>query len=138
MLPAVRKAIAAVDPRLPVLSIRTMRQRIHDSMADHRVQVVLWTLFASVAMGLAAIGIYGVLSFSVARRTRDIAIQMALGAQRQNVLRQVIARGLRLTSAGLGSGLALSWGGWRFVSSQLYVGAAPGPLVEAAVAILLA
>ena len=138
VVPTLRKAVAELDPQLPVLSVHTMPQHIHDSMADDRVQVVLWSLFATVAISLAAIGIYGVLSFSVARRTRDIAIQMALGAQRQNVLRQVIARGLRLTLVGLGLGLALSWGGWRVVSSQLYVGAAPGPLVEAAVAILLA
>jgi len=137
MAPAIRKAIAVLDPRLPVLSIQTMPERIRDSMADDRVQVVLWALFAGVAMGLAAIGIYGVLSFSVARRTRDIAIHMALGAQRRSILRQVMASGLRLTLAGLGLGLMLSWVGWRIVSSQLYVGAPLQPLVTAGVVLSL-
>ena len=88
-------------------------------------------------MGLAAIGIYGVLSFSVARRTRDIAVQMALGAQRRKVLRQVMMGGLRLTLAGLALGLVLSWIVWRLVSSQLYVGAPLEPLVTAGVVLLL-
>ena len=136
MVPAIRKAVAAVDPRLPVLSIKTMPQRIHDSMADDRLQVLLWTLFAAVSLGLAAIGLYGVLSFSVARRRRDIAVQMALGARGASVLRHFMAGGLRLTLAGLALGLALSWAGWRIVSSQLYVGAPLEPQATLAVAAL--
>jgi putative ABC transport system permease protein len=137
MAPAVRKAVAALDSRLPLVSLKTMPERIHKSMADDRVQALLWTLFAGVAMGLAMIGIYGVLSFSVTRRTHDIAVHMALGAQRARLLRQVMAGGLRLTLAGLGLGLILSWIGWRVVSSQLYVGAPLEPAVMAVVAGLL-
>ena len=134
VVPAIRKAVAALDPRLPVVSIKTMPERIHNSMADDRVQVLLWMLFAGVAMGIAAIGIFGLLSFSVARRTRDIAIHMALGAQRQAILRQVIVSGLRLTLGGLMFGLALAWITWRMVSSQLYVGAPLKPLASLCVA----
>jgi putative ABC transport system permease protein len=137
MVPAIRKVVATLDPRLPVLSIETMPQRIHNSMADDRVQVLLWMLFAGVAMGLAAIGIFGVLSFSVARRTREIAIHLALGAQRQTILSEVIVSGLRLTVAGLVLGLALAWFTWRVVSSQLYVGAPLKPLISICVALSL-
>ena len=137
MAPAIRKAVATLDPRLPVLSIKAMPQRIRESMADDRVQVVLWTLFAGAAMSLAAIGIYGVLSFTVARRTRDIAVHLALGAQRHAVLRQMMASGLRLTFVGLVLGLALSWMGWRIVSTKLYVGAPLKPLVTIGVVVSL-
>jgi putative ABC transport system permease protein len=137
IIPAVRKTVALLDPRLPVLSIETMRQRLHDSMADDRVQVLLWVLFAGVAMGLTAVGIFGVISFSVARRTREIAVRMALGAPRQAILHLVLVSGLRLTLAGLVIGLALAWVGWRMVSSQLYVGAPLKPLVSLGVTVSL-
>jgi hypothetical protein len=137
MAPAIRQAVATLDPRLPVVSLRTMPQHIRDALADDYVQVVLWTWFAGVALSLAAIGIYGVLSFSVARRTRDIAVHMALGAGRSTVLRQVMARGLSLTFAGLALGLGLSWLAWRVVSSRLYVGAPLEPLATAGVALAL-
>jgi putative ABC transport system permease protein len=114
-----------------------MRQRLHDSMADDRVQVLLWVLFAGVAMGLTAVGIFGVISFSVARRTREIAVRMALGAPRQAILHLVLVSGLRLTLAGLVIGLALAWVGWRMVSSQLYVGAPLKPLVSLGVTVSL-
>ena len=93
-------------------------------------------VFAGIAALLAAIGLYGVLSFSVARRRRDIAVQMALGARGASVLRHFMAGGLRLTLGGLALGLALSWAGWRIVSSQLYVGAPLEPQATLAVAAL--
>jgi putative ABC transport system permease protein len=119
----IRRTVAALDPQLPIPDVHPMGQQLHDSLADDRVQVVLWTLFASLAVALAGIGIYGLLSFSVSCRSRDLALQLALGAPRGLVLRQVILGGLRLAWLGLGVGLLVSWMAWRAVSSQLYVSA---------------
>jgi putative ABC transport system permease protein len=119
----IRRTVAALDPQLPIPNVHPMQQQLRDSLADDRVQVVLWTLFASLAVALAGIGIYGLLSFSVSCRSRDLALQLALGAPRGLVLRQVILGGLRLAWLGLGVGLLVSWMAWRVVSSQLYVSA---------------
>jgi putative ABC transport system permease protein len=120
---AVRAAVAALDPQLPAVSVRTMPSYIRQSMADERVQTVLWTLFAAAALMLAVIGLYGLLSFTVAHGTRDLAIRMALGASRGCVLRQVMFGGMQLTAAGLGLGLTISWIGWRLVSSYWFIAA---------------
>jgi putative ABC transport system permease protein len=133
-----RRAVATVDPRLPIPEIHSMDYLIRNSLSDERVQVVLWTLFAALATALAGIGIYGVLSFAVASGSRDIAVQLALGARRGQVIRAVIAGGLRLAFLGIVAGLALSWIAWRVVSSQLYVSAPLEPMAALEVAFFVA
>jgi len=137
LAPVIRKQMAALDPHLLLFSIRTLDYYARESTADDRLQVVLWSLFAIAAIFLAAIGIYGVLSYSVAQRTRDIAVQMALGAERKRVLAHVMAGGLRLALCGLALGLVMSWSGWRLINTQVYHISAPEPLVQLGVAVLL-
>ncbi len=115
-----KKAIAGIDPDLPVTSVSTMENVISDSMGDYRVYMQLLGVFAGVAALLAAIGIYGVMSYFVSERTREIGIRVALGAGRGDVLRLVAALGLKLAVLGVAAGLALAFGLTRFISTFLY------------------
>ena len=111
LLDIVRREIHAFDPGLPVLALRTMRQHL-DGSVDlwiTRTAATLFSIFAGVALLLAAIGLYGVRSFAVARRTREIGIRMALGATAADTLRLVLREGAELSAIGAGTGLALSF-----------------------------
>jgi putative ABC transport system permease protein len=102
---AVRAEIRKMDPNLPIPAIRTMREIISQTVAERRFQMALTTLFALAALCLGAIGIYGVVSYSVACRTRDIGLRIALGARRGDVMRWVFTIGFRPVMAGLVAGL---------------------------------
>ena len=102
---AVRAEIRRMDPNLPIPAIRTMREILSQTVAERRFQMTLTLLFALAALGLGVIGIYGVVSYSVACRTRDIGLRMALGAARGDVMRWVFAIGFRPVLAGLAAGL---------------------------------
>ncbi|HJZ95594.1 MAG TPA: FtsX-like permease family protein, partial [Candidatus Solibacter sp.] len=102
---AVRAEIRRLDPNLPIPAIRTMREILSQTVAERRFQMTLTLLFALAALGLGVIGIYGVVSYSVACRTRDIGLRMALGAARNEVMRWVFAIGFRPVLAGLAAGL---------------------------------
>ena len=104
--PAVRAAIRSMDPNLPISAIRTMREIVSSTVAERRFQLVLTSLFAVVALILSAVGLYGVVSYAVACRTRDIGLRMALGALRIDVMRWVFAHGMRPVLVGLVAGLA--------------------------------
>ena len=97
---AIRREVQAIDPTLPIAHVRTLKQVIADSVAPRRLSVVLLTVFAGLALILASVGIYGVMSFLVVQRTHEIGVRMALGAQRSDVLRLIIARAGILIGSG--------------------------------------
>ena len=107
---ALRRIVAAADPDQPVAAVRTMDEIIELDVADRHQQMVLLGAFAGLALLLASIGLYGVLSYVVLQRSRELGLRMALGATSGSVMRIVVARGLSLTFAGLAVGLGLV--GW--------------------------
>ncbi|MGC1267736.1 MAG: FtsX-like permease family protein, partial [Candidatus Acidiferrum sp.] len=133
----VKKAIAEIDPDLPVTSVMTMEDVVAESMGDQRFYMQLLGIFAGMALLLAAIGIYGVMSYFVSERTREIGIRVALGAGRSDVLGLVGTLGLKLAVLGVAIGLALALGLTRFIASFLYGVKAADPLTYAAVALAL-
>jgi len=135
---AVTEAVHTVDAETPVLDTRTMEQFVGDSLSPRRLNMMLLAGFAGVALLLAAVGIYGMLSYSVKRRMHEIGIRMALGAQIGDVLRLVVVEGMRPTLIGLGIGLVGALALARGVSSLLFGISARDPLTFAAVPFLLA
>jgi putative ABC transport system permease protein len=134
---AVRAEVRAVDPTVAVAQIQTMPQIAASALAQRRFTVLLLTVFAGVALLLAAVGIYGVMSFSVAQRTREIGVRLALGAQARDVLRLIVGRGLRLTLFGIGVGLLAALALTRLMSGLLFGVSATDPLTFGALALLL-
>ena len=118
--PILRKTLADIDPNLTITSIRTMRQQVELSFDQERAVASLAGLFGAVALGLAAVGLYGVTAYSVARRTNEIGIRMALGADRAKVIRLVLRGAFNHVTIGLILGLPLAVGAGRLISSQLY------------------
>ena len=117
---SVARAVADLDKEVPVYRFRTMADGVATASAQPRFQTLLLTAFAAVALLLAAIGLYAVLSYMVAQRTHELGLRMALGAQRADVLGLVMQRGLRLSLIGLAIGGAASLLLTRFVASLLY------------------
>jgi putative ABC transport system permease protein len=120
MTSAIRGAIASIDKDQPIFAISTMNQLVSDSVSTRTFTLVLLGLFSGLALVLAAIGIYGVISYSVAQRTRDIGIRIALGASRKDIFHNVVGLGLRLTLVGLLFGLMGAFAVTRVLSSLLY------------------
>jgi putative ABC transport system permease protein len=133
----VRRAVQEVDPNQPVFNVQTMGQVVSDSIAPQRLSMMLLIIFAGVAVVLAAVGIYGVMSYAVAQRTHEIGVRMALGAQGGDVLRMVVRQGMVLVVAGVGVGLAGSVALTRLMSGLLYGVSATDPLTFAGVPVLL-
>jgi ABC-type antimicrobial peptide transport system permease subunit len=124
---------------MPVYNIRTLREHIGNSVYLDRLKALLLSLFGLLALVLSAVGVYGLLSYNVVNRTREIGIRMALGAQRRDVLRMVLRGGMRLALIGLVVGLAAAIGLARLVASQLFeVGAGDPVSIAMASAMLLA
>jgi putative ABC transport system permease protein len=134
---AIRTAVAAIDKGQPIFDVHTMQQRVDDSISTRRLTLVLLGIFSALALILAAIGIYGVMAYSVALRTQEIGIRMALGAQRQDVLRLVLGQGARIAFCGVAIGLAAAAALARLLSSLLFSVSSSDPMTFAAVAILL-
>jgi ABC-type lipoprotein release transport system permease subunit len=119
-LASVRTAIRSVAEDEPIYDVQLMSERMAGFVSGRRFNMDLFAVFAGVALVLALVGIYGVLSFFVSQRTREVGIRMALGAQRRDVLFDVLARGLRLAVAGVLLGLVGAWGVSRLLQSQLF------------------
>jgi predicted permease len=115
-----RSALLAIDPEQPIFDIQTMSERIHTSLDDRRTPMLLLMLFAAVALALSAIGIYGVLAFSVASRTGELGVRMSIGARRSDILKLVLADGARLAGIGLGVGLIGSLALSQLIKTQLF------------------
>jgi putative ABC transport system permease protein len=120
MTSAIRGAIASIDKDQPIFAISTMNQLVSDSVSTRTFTLILLGLFSGLALVLAAIGTYGVISYSVAQRTRDIGIRIALGASRKDIFHNVVGLGLRLTLVGLLFGLIGAFAVTRVLSSLLY------------------
>ena len=135
---AVRGQISALNKDQPVFNVRTMEQIVDQSIAPRRFSMMLLAIFAVVALILASIGIYGMMSYSVAQRTREIGLRMTLGAQRSNVLRLVIGHGMKLALAGVVLGLIASFALTRTMTNLLFGVSATDPLTFVAIALLLA
>jgi putative ABC transport system permease protein len=132
-----RQAVERVDSDQPLSDVRTMEQLLADSLARRRFNMLLLGLFSAVALLLAAVGIFGVMNYSVAQRTHEIGIRMALGAQTGDVLKMVVSQGMILTFIGVVLGLGAAFLVTRFMSGLLYGVTATDPLTFAAVALVL-
>jgi putative ABC transport system permease protein len=134
---ALRRAVKEVDPDVPVADLMTMEQRVAQSVTQPRVNTLLLGVFAGVALVLAAVGIYGVMSYGVEQRTREIGIRMALGAKQGDVLRLVVGQGMAPVAAGVALGLAGAFAVTRLIGSMLYGVSATDPVTFLAVTVFL-
>ena len=130
-------AVEEVDRDLPLADVKTMDERMAGSLAQRRVVMVLLGIFAVLALVLASVGIYGVMSYTVTQRTRELGIRMALGAQQGQVLEMVVRQGLRLAAIGVAIGLCGAFALTRVMASLLYGVSATDPLTFVSIAALL-
>ena len=134
---AVRQTVRAMDPDQPILNVGTMEQHLGETLSHPRFNMLLLAIFALLALALSALGIYSVLSYGVRRRTREIGIRMALGANRRDVLRLIVVQGMRPALIGLAIGLGGALALGRALSSLVFGVRATDPLTFAAVSLLL-
>ncbi|MCW5971022.1 MAG: ABC transporter permease [Blastocatellales bacterium] len=120
MAGTVREQVRQLDADLPIASIRTMEEIFSTSIAERRLNMLLLGIFAFVALVLAAVGIYGVMSYAISRRTNEMGVRIALGATRGDILRLVVGQGMRLALAGVGAGTVLAFVMTRWMSSLLF------------------
>jgi putative ABC transport system permease protein len=118
--PELRKAVRAIDPNQPLVKVRTMEENVAASVSAPRFRTLLLAIFAINALLLSAVGLYGIISYSVAQQSQEIGIRMALGARSADVLKMVLGRGLRLTLAGSAVGIAAALAVTRLLTSFLY------------------
>ncbi|HZF39658.1 MAG TPA: ABC transporter permease, partial [Blastocatellia bacterium] len=134
---AIRGEFRNLDPNLPVTDVKTLTEHMNLSLFPARAVAALLAAFGLLALTLAAIGIFGVMSYAVSQRTREIGVRMALGAGAKDIFKLIVGRGLLLTLIGVGVGLALALVGTRLLSSLLYSVSAIDPLTFAGVTLLL-
>jgi putative ABC transport system permease protein len=134
---ALRSAVRDVDPDQPVHDLQTMEERIWGSLGPQRFSTTLLGVFAGMAILLAAVGLYGVISYGVAQRTHEIGIRMALGAERRDVLKLVVTQGLHMALIGVTAGIAVAVALTRFLSSLLFGVEPTDPLTYIAVSLIL-
>ena len=134
---SVRRAVAEIDSREVVYNVQTMNEVVSNSFAARRLSMMLLGVFAALALVLACVGIYGVISYLVGQRTHEIGVRMALGAQRRDVLRLVIGHGARMALIGVAIGIGAALGLTRLMANQLFGVSAHDPLTFAGVGMLL-
>ncbi len=137
LLASVRQAVRKIDPNLPLVQPLTMEDRMERVLATRRLTLALFSLFAVVALSLAAIGLYGVMSYGVAQRTHELGIRIALGATSRDALKSVIGQGMKLVALGLALGLGVALIGSRLMSHLLFGVSARDPLTFVVIAFLL-
>jgi ABC-type antimicrobial peptide transport system permease subunit len=137
VVPKIRAVVKAVDPDLPVLNVRTQTEQIDATLSEERGFATLTTCFGLLALLLASIGIYGVMAYTVSRRTNEIGIRMALGAQARQVLRMVLAESSVLAVIGIIAGLAAALAATRVLTSMLFGVKPTDPATFCAAAALL-
>jgi putative ABC transport system permease protein len=135
---AIRQQVLAVDKNMPIYEVSTMDQLLANSVVQPRLNLTLLVAFAAIALVLAAVGIYGVMAYTVTQRTHEIGIRMAMGAQSEDVLKQVLREGATLAAIGLALGLAGSLAAARLIATLLFGVKPTDPLTFAAVAVILA
>jgi putative ABC transport system permease protein len=137
MAQTIQQAVSAADPKTAIVFVKTMNQLIDETLWQRRLWGVMFSVFAAVALVLAAVGIYGVSSFSVSQRTREIGVRMALGAQTGNILRMVLAQGLKLSLVGIAIGFVAALALSRLIGAMLYGVRASDPMTYGGVILLL-
>ena len=135
---AIRETLRSVDPALPITQLRTMDEILSDSLSQRRFNTALLVVFALVAALLAAVGVYGVMSYLVTQRTHELGVRMALGAQRADILALVAGGGAKLASVGIAIGVALSLAMTRLLSGLLFGVSSTDPLTFVIIAALFA
>jgi putative ABC transport system permease protein len=135
---AVREAVRSIDPNLAISRIRTMREVVNEALVEPRFSTVLLTAFGMIALLLGTVGVYGVISYAVSRRTREIGIRMALGARIEDVLGLVLRQSLGLTLAGVVLGIIAAFALTRLLAGLLYGVSANDPLTFVAIPVLVA
>jgi len=136
-LPGMRAAVRSVDPELPLANVNTMEQLIDNSTGQRRFAMVLLIGFSLLAMTLASIGLYGVMSYTVSQRSRELGVRLALGADTREVMGLVLVQGLRLTLAGVAIGLLAAFGVTRVMKNMLFGLSSTDPLTFAGISLLL-
>jgi putative ABC transport system permease protein len=129
--------VKAVDPDQPIYNIRTMNEIRAESVAPERLNLTLMSIFAGIALILAIVGIYGVMSYSVTQRTHEIGIRMAIGAQPRDVFRMILGQGMLLALIGVAVGLLGAFGLTRLMASMLFGVEPTDPATFAGIAVLL-
>ena len=133
---AARAAVSAADTNIPVVRVETQMSTLEQRYAQEKVLAQAYSLFGGIALFVAAIGLFGLMSYNVSRRTREIGIRMAMGAQRQEVLGLVLRESMLLVTAGIAIGLAAALAAGRLVASQLF-GLEPTDVTTIAAAIFV-
>jgi predicted permease len=133
---AIREVVRRIDPTLPIVDVFTQMEHVERRFEQERLFALAYTLFGALALTVAAVGLFGLMSYSVSRRTNEIGVRMALGAQRREVLGQVMRESMVLVVAGLAIGVALASGTGRFIAALLF-GLAPTDAVTIGFAMMV-
>jgi putative ABC transport system permease protein len=135
---AVRREVQSVDPAQPLYAVQSMTVVLENTVKDKSLNMTLLVVFAGLSLLLAVIGVYGVMSYSVAQHTREIGIRMALGARPSSILKLILGRGMFLIVIGVAIGLLASFGLTRFISTMLFGVTPTDPLTFVVIVLLLA
>jgi putative ABC transport system permease protein len=135
---SIRREVSAIDPDIPVYNVQTMRSYLAQSTEQPRLNVVLLGAFGILALLLAVVGIYGVMSYAVVQRTQEIGVRLALGASAGAVLRLIVGHGMALAGIGIAIGLGASWAVTKWLGAMLFAISPHDPLTFATLAMLLA
>src|SRR5262249_24922150 len=137
LIPAIRSAVSSVDQNISAVNVQMMRYLVSESVAQPRFNMLLLSTFAILALILAAVGLYGVMSYVVTQRTREIGIRMALGARRSVVLKLVVGQGMALAILGVAVGVAGAFAATRIMSSLLFGVTATDPMTFIMISLIL-